>query len=133
MKILGVDHIGIAVSKIDDYFPLYEKGLGLKITKAESIPDSNLKIAFLDLGNILLELIEPTSPDSTIAKFITKRGPGIHHFCIQVEDIEEALAHFNKICYEMIDNHPRKGEDGSRIAFISPKSFGGVLIELKQV
>jgi len=133
MKILGVDHIGIAVNKIDDSYPKYQKGFGLSLEKTEFIPDKNLKIGFLDMGNIHIELIEPTSADSTIAKFIEKRGPGIHHFCILVDNIEESLAQFKNIGYEMIDSCPRQGAAGSKIAFVHPGSFDGVLIELKQI
>jgi methylmalonyl-CoA/ethylmalonyl-CoA epimerase len=132
MKILGIDHIGIAVKNLESAFAAYEKGFGLKLEGVELIPDRNLKIGFLDMGNTHVELIEPTSADAAIAKFIEKRGEGIHHICVRVDNIEEALAHFKNIGYELIDNEPRSGAAGTKIAFIHPRSFGGVLIELKQ-
>jgi methylmalonyl-CoA/ethylmalonyl-CoA epimerase len=132
MKILGVDHIGIAVKNLELAFAAYEKGFGLKLGGVELIPDRKLKIGFIDMGNTHVELIESTSPDTPIAKFIEKNGEGIHHYCLRVDNIEEALAHFKNIGYELIDKEPRVGAAGTKIAFIHPRSFGGVLIELKQ-
>jgi methylmalonyl-CoA/ethylmalonyl-CoA epimerase len=133
MKIIGVDHIGIAVNNIEKAFEAYRQGFGLELEGIEQIKDRNLRIGFLDMGNTHIELIEPTSIDSTIAKFIESRGEGLHHYCIRVDNINEALTHFNNFGYELIDKVPREGAAGSKIAFIHPKSFGGVLIELKEI
>ena len=133
MKIIGIDHIGIAVKEIGKAAGFYENVLGLPIAGEEAIADRQLKIAFLETGNARLELIEPTSDDSTIAKFLANRGEGIHHFCLLVDDIEQALQEMSQKGYRLIDETPRQGAEGSKIAFIHPSTAGGVLIELKQL
>jgi methylmalonyl-CoA/ethylmalonyl-CoA epimerase len=138
MKILGIDHIGIAVNNIDKVMGFYNRALGLNLSGTEEITDGHLKVGFIDIGDksfsemTRIELIEPTSSESTIAKFIAKRGEGIHHFSFQVDDIEEALKRLSKEGFELIDEKPRRGAAGSKIAFVHPKSTGGVLIELKE-
>lgn len=139
MKILGIDHIGIAVNNIEKVMDFYNRALGLRLGNIEEIPDRQLKIGFIDIGGrspsemTKIELVEPTSSESTVAKFIAKRGEGIHHLCFQVDDIEEALKRLSKEGFELIDKLPRRGAADSKIAFIHPKSTGGVLIELKQL
>ena len=133
MKIIGIDHIGIAVKEIGKAAGFYENVLGLPIAGEEAIVDRQLKIAFLETGNARLELIEPTSDDSTIAKFLANRGEGIHHFCLLVDDIEQALQEMSQKGYRLIDETPRQGAEGSKIAFVHPSTAGGVLIELKQL
>lgn len=133
MKILGIDHIGIAVKNIGGAAGFYDNALGLHIAGEEIIADRHLKIAFLETGNGRLELIEPTSEESTIAKFLANRGEGIHHFCLLVDDIEQALQEMSQKGYRLIDKTPRHGAEGSKIAFIHPSAAGGVLIELKQL
>lgn len=133
MKIIGIDHIGIAVKEIGKAAGFYENVLGLPIAGEEAIADRQLKIAFLETGNARLELIEPTSDDSTIAKFLANRGEGIHHFCLLVDDIEQALQEMSQKGYRLIDETPRQGAEGSKIAFVHPSTAGGVLIELKQL
>jgi methylmalonyl-CoA/ethylmalonyl-CoA epimerase len=138
MKILGIDHIGIAVNNIDKVMGFYNRALGLNLSGTEEITDGHLKVGFIDIGDksfsemTRIELIEPTSSESTIAKFIAKRGEGIHHFSFQVDDIEKALKRLSKEGFELIDEKPRRGAAGSKIAFVHPKSTGGVLIELKE-
>ena len=139
MKILGIDHIGIAVNDIEKMLGFYIRTLGLRFGGIEEIPDRYLKVGFIDnsesspSAKTRIELIEPTSPESTVAKFIAKRGEGIHHLCFHVDDIEEAIGQLVKGGFELIDKIPRRGAENSKIAFIHPKSTGGVLIELKQL
>jgi len=133
LKILGIDHIGIAVKDIRRAARFYDEALDLPIAGEEKIEDRQLNIAFLETGNARLELIEPTSADSTIAKFLANRGEGIHHFCLLVDDIEQALKEMAAKGYRLIDETPRRGAAGSKIAFIHPSAAGGVLIELKQL
>jgi methylmalonyl-CoA/ethylmalonyl-CoA epimerase len=138
MKILGIDHIGIAVNNIDKVMGFYNRALGLELSGIEEITDGHLKVGFIDVGDrsasdmTKIELIEPTSSESVVAKFIAKNGEGIHHVCFEVDDIEVALSHLSKEGFELIDNKPRRGAAGSKIAFVHPKSTGGVLIELKE-
>ncbi len=133
MKIIGVDHIGIAVKNINRAMDFYRRGLGLDLGGIEDIPDRNLKVGFINIGSTKIELIESTSDDSAIAKYIAKKGEGIHHICLLVDDIAEALTHFKSEGFELIDSHPRGGAEGSKVAFVHPKAAGGVLIELKQI
>lgn len=132
MKVLGVDHIGIAVKKIEDSMKFYEEGLDLKLAGIEQIPERHLKVGFIETGDARIELIESTSDESAIAGFIAGRGEGIHHICLKVDDIEAALEQMKRKGYKLIDEVPKAGAEGSRVAFIHPKSAGGVLIELKQ-
>jgi len=133
MQILGIDHIGIAVNSIADAVDFYQRALGLKLDRTEAIPERHIRIGFIDTGSTQLELIEPTSNESVIAKFIASRGEGIHHFCLRVDDLAGALAVLKDQGYELIDPEPRQGAAGSRIAFVHPRAAGGVLIELKEV
>ena len=125
-----ISHIGIAVRQIIDSLPFYKEVLGL-----ESVPldDSDgARIAGLAAGDSLVELLEPEQADSPIAKFIAKRGPGIHHICFSVDDLAGTLARCRAKGLRLIDDTPRRGADGSLIAFLHPESTGGVLVELTQ-
>lgn len=139
MKILGLDHIGIAVESIEKAMEFYHKALGLTLDGVEEIADRHLKIGFINTkndssaDNTRIELIEPTSTGTTISNFIKKRGEGIHHLCFLVDDIEEALERMRAEGFRLIDNRPQIGASGSRIAFLHPKTAGGVLIELKEI
>ena len=133
MKILGIDHIGIAVKNINQSMDFYRRGLGLELGGIEEIPDRDLKAGFIDVGATKIELIESTSDNSAIGKYIAKKGEGIHHICLLVDNIAKALEHFKSEGFELIDSQPRGGAEGSKIAFIHPKAAGGVLIELKQL
>ena len=132
MKVKGIDHIGIAVKKIDQAMDFYRKGLHLELGGREDIPERHLKVGFVETGNTRLELIESTSDESAIAKYIAKKGEGIHHICLVVDNIDEALDQMKEEGFALIDNEPKPGAQGSRIAFVHPKSSGGVLIELKE-
>jgi methylmalonyl-CoA/ethylmalonyl-CoA epimerase len=132
MKILGVHHIAIAVDDLKDYSSIFEKLFGLKTGPVETNPANRISLSFLDLQNSKLEFIKPLDDDSPIAKFLSKRGPGIHHFCLLVDDIHAAIDEMKSKNVRMIDDKPRQGAGGSLIAFIHPDSAGGILIELKQ-
>ena len=133
MKVLGVDHIGITVSNIAKAMNFYNNGLGLKLGEIEEIKDRQLRIGFIDTGSTKIELIEPTSDDSTVAEFISRRGEGIHHICFKVDNLAKALQHMKNKGFDLIDSKPRNGAGGSKIAFVHPKSAAGVLIELKEL
>jgi len=130
MKILTLDHIGIAVEKIDAALPVWEGVLGLPLHGIEEVADQRVKTAFLPLGESEIELLEPTDPEGPIGKFIAAKGQGVHHVAFRVANIEEALAELKAKGVRLIDETPRYGAGGARIAFIHPKATGGVLVEL---
>ncbi len=132
MKILGIEHIGIAVDSFEQDAPFWR--LLLKNIKniTEEVKDQKVKTEIFDTGQGKIELLEAMSPDSPIAKFIEKRGMGIHHICLQVEDINQAIMELIDIGIELIDKIPRIGAEGYLIAFIHPRSTGGVLVELAE-
>ena len=126
-----LDHIGIAVKSIDAAKQIYED-LGLRIEHFETVETQKVRTAFLSVGDSNLELLEPTSADSTIAKYIEKRGEGIHHICLRVENIEEHLARLKERGYRLINDAPVPGAHGCRVAFLHPAAGNGVLIELSE-
>jgi methylmalonyl-CoA/ethylmalonyl-CoA epimerase len=123
-------HIGIAVRSLEEMLPFYRDVLGLDDVPLDDADGA--RIAGLTAGESLVELLAPGSPESPIAKFIATRGPGIHHLCFAVPDLDAALARCTRAGLRLIDATPRKGADGKRIAFLHPKSTGGVLVELTQ-
>ena len=126
-----LDHIGIAVSSIDQAVGVYE-ALGLKETRRELVGSQAVRTAFLPIGDTRLELLEPVGPDSPVAKFLAKRGPGIHHVCFAVPDLEGALADLRDRGFRLVDESPVPGADGRRVAFLHPSAGQGVLIELSE-
>ena len=131
MNISHIEHLGIAVKSLDEAIPYYENILGLKCYSIEEVPDQKVKTAFFKVGQTKIELLEPTSEDSTIAKFIEKRGEGIHHLAFAIEDgVANALAEVEAKGVRLIDKAPRKGAEGLNIAFLHPKSTCSVLTEL---
>ena len=132
MKAMKIGHIGIAVNKIDEVLPFYREGLGLTEIHFEEVPSQKVRVAVCPLGESRLELVEATSPDSPIAAFLAKRGPGIHHIALEVEKIEPMIEQLKAKGYRLIDEVPRIGAEGKKIAFIHPQSSSGVLIELSQ-
>jgi methylmalonyl-CoA/ethylmalonyl-CoA epimerase len=132
MKIIGIDHIAIAVNNIKVTAEYFNRAFGIGLSGTEKIPDRFLEIGMLDLNNTKVELVEGKSPETTIAKYIAKKGEGIHHICVQVDNIDEVLAHLKSRGFNLIDEKPRSGAEGARIAFVHPSSFGGILIELKE-
>ncbi|HDD35981.1 MAG TPA: methylmalonyl-CoA epimerase [Archaeoglobus veneficus] len=123
-----IDHIGIAVSNLDEAIELYKK-LGFEVKEVEEVAEQKVKVAMLPVGESKIELLEATSKDSAIAKFIEKRGEGIHHIAINVEDIEKALENAKNEGLKLIDEKPRVGAGGKKVAFVHPKSTKGVLLE----
>ncbi|MGI5853033.1 MAG: methylmalonyl-CoA epimerase [Bacillota bacterium] len=127
-----IEHIGIAVKSIEESLPFYTEVLGLELLGIEEVPDQKLRVAFLKIGQSNIELLEPTSPDATVAKFLENRGPGIHHIAFAVDDVAKELEAVKSRGIRVIDETPRIGAHGAKIAFLHPKSGGGVLIELCQ-
>jgi len=125
-----ISHIGIAVTSIDEALPFYTEVLGLEFEGTEVVEEQKVKVAFLAIGESRIELLEPTAPDSPVAKFLEKHGPGVHHLAYQVEGLEERLAALKGQGVRLIDETPRTGAHHTRIAFLHPKASGGVLTEL---
>lgn len=130
MELTHIEHIGIAVKSIEEQLPYYEGVLGLKCYNIETVEDQKVKTAFFRIGQTKIELLEPTSEESTIAKFIEKRGEGIHHIAFATENLNEALQEIEAKGVRLIDTQPRAGAEGLNIAFLHPKSTGSVLTEL---
>lgn len=128
--ILKIDHLGIAVKDMTEAKRAYE-ALGFKIEAEHDVPTEKVKTAFITVGESHLELLEPTDPSSVIAKFLEKRS-GLHHICVLVDDIEKSMAEMKAAGAQLLDETPRIGAGGCRVAFIHPKSAAGVLLELKQ-
>jgi methylmalonyl-CoA/ethylmalonyl-CoA epimerase len=128
-----INHIGIAVKSLDDAIPFYRDNLGMAFAGIEEVPEQKVRVAMLVVGESKIELLEPTATDSPVAIFIEKNGAGIHHVAYEVDDIENAIAKLLSGGARMIDEKPRCGAHGTRIAFIHPKSSGGVLTELCQI
>lgn len=125
-----IDHIGIAVANLDEALKFYEDILGIKCTGTEVVEEQKVKTAFLPIGDTEVELLESTDKEGPIAKFIEKKGQGIQHIAYRVENIEKALEEVKAKGIKLIDEKPRKGAGGAKIAFLHPKSTFGVLIEL---
>jgi methylmalonyl-CoA/ethylmalonyl-CoA epimerase len=128
--IKGLDHIGIAVKKLDDALEIYERILGLKVEKIRDFEEQRVKIAFLLAGETKIELLEPTDKEGPVARFIEKRGEGVHHLAFIVTDIEAALQRMKDKGIAVVDEKPRIGAEGFKIAFLHPKSTKNVLVEL---
>jgi methylmalonyl-CoA epimerase len=125
-----IDHIAIAVSSMSDALETFERLYGLTPDHTEAIPSDNVTEAMLPVGDTHLQLLEPSDAESTVAKFIEKRGQGLHHIAIRVDDIEATLAHLKREGAELLDEEPRIGGGGHRVAFVHPKTTNGILIEL---
>ena len=130
MKILKIDHLGIAVNSIEDGKNLWTDALGLSFEGAETVEEQKVTTAFFPVGESEVELLESTSPDGPVAKFLEKKGQGVHHVAFRVENIEAALAELKEKGIRLIDETPRKGAGGAKIAFLHPKATNGVLVEL---
>jgi methylmalonyl-CoA/ethylmalonyl-CoA epimerase len=130
VKVLKIDHLGIAVPSLDAAVRAYE-ALGFAVESTHEVPTEKVRAAFLPVGESRLELLEPTDPSSVIARFLEKRS-GLHHVCVLVPDIEKALADLKSRGVPLIDEVPRPGAGGCRVAFLHPRAAGGVLLELKE-
>jgi methylmalonyl-CoA/ethylmalonyl-CoA epimerase len=128
-----VEHIGVAVASIEKSIHVFRDLLGIPLEKVYESEAIKTKIAFFPLGGCTIELIEPMDPESPAAKFIQKRGEGIHHICLGVENVEAALRDFEAKGIELLNKTPRRTQDGRLIAFLNPKSTHGVLIELEEI
>lgn len=125
-----IAHIGIAVRDLDEALRLYHETLGLPLHGRETVESDRVTVAFLPAGDTELELLEATDPESPVARFIEKRGEGIHHIALEVDDVAESLKTLHDRGYRLIDEVPRIGAGGARVAFVHPRSTSGVLIEL---
>ncbi len=128
-----IDHIGIAVQDLEAALAPYVEGLGMEVDHVEEVPTERVRIAMLPIGETNLELLEPQDPESAIAKFIERKGQGIHHIAIAVDDVEASLESLKAAGVRLIDEQPRPGAGGTRVAFAHPKGFNGVLVELVEV
>jgi len=127
-----IDHIGVAVEEIEPAIELYRDGMELQVAHREVVAEQGVEAVLLDVGENHVELLAPLSADTPVGKFLAKKGPGLHHIAYQVVDIEEALASCRRAGLELIDEQPRTGIRGSRVAFMHPRSTGGVLTEIVQ-
>jgi methylmalonyl-CoA/ethylmalonyl-CoA epimerase len=127
-----IAHIGVAVRRLDEAIPFYRDVLGLEYLGTEEVPDQKIRTALFRVGESLIEVLESTSPDGPVGKFIEKNGEGIHHLCLQVEDASRALARAKEKGVRLIDETPRPGAHGMKIGFLHPKSTFGVLTEFAQ-
>jgi methylmalonyl-CoA/ethylmalonyl-CoA epimerase len=125
-----IDHIGIATDGLDEAAMFWREALGLEAPETEEVADQKVRVAMLPIGESRIELLEATSEDSPISKFLQKRGPGIHHIAVRIDDIRAALAQLKAKGARLIDEEPRVGAGGCLVAFVHPSSAGGVLLEL---
>jgi methylmalonyl-CoA epimerase len=128
LKTTKINHLGVAVQDIEATRQIYE-AMGLEITEIIDVPEQKVRVAFIPIGESTIELVQPTDPDSTVARYLQKWGPGLHHLALGVEDIHESLSELRQHGSRLIDEMPRQGAEG-QIAFLHPKSTDGVLIEL---
>lgn len=127
-----IDHIAIAVKNLDEEIARYRDVLGLEFRGSEVVPEQKVRVAFFRVGGVAIELLEPLSADSPISAFIEKKGGGLHHLSLEVDDVQAEIDRLQAGQVQMLDRQPRAGAHGARIAFAHPKSFSGVLIELSQ-
>ena len=132
MKPTVVDHIGVAVKDLQKALAFWENSLGIPCVRVEEVTEQKVRTAFLPVGDTEIELLEPTSDESPVAKFLEKKGEGIHHIALRVENLEAALEDLKAQGVQLIDTTPRYGAGGARIAFVHPKATGGVLLELSE-
>lgn len=127
-----IDHIAIAVENLDEEIKRYRDVLGLEFHGEETVADQKVRVAFFEVGGVHIELTQPTEEDSPVGKYIAKKGPGIHHIAFETDNLVNQLADFQEKGVQLIDKEPRIGAGGALIAFAHPKSFPGVLVELKE-
>jgi methylmalonyl-CoA/ethylmalonyl-CoA epimerase len=127
-----IDHVGVAVDDIDAALSLYRDSLGMPLVHRETVPEQGVEAVLLDVGDAHVELLQPLGPETAVGKFLASRGPGLHHIAYRVENVEETLNALAAAGLRLIDEHPRTGIRGSRVAFVHPASTGGVLTEIVQ-
>ena len=131
--IKSINHIAIIVPELEGALEFWEGALGLKLARTESVPEEGVDVAFLPIGGSNVELLKPTVADTGVARFLEKRGPGIHHMCFEVDDIEATMEQLRAHNVQLINEQPQEGHGGRKYAFVHPKSTGGVLVELYQL
>ncbi|OUM92942.1 MAG: methylmalonyl-CoA epimerase [Caldibacillus debilis] len=131
-EVKGVDHIGIAVRSLEEALPFYTGVLPFKLVKMETVESEQVRVAFLDAGNCKIELLEPAGEDGPVAKFLEKRGEGIHHVAFETDSIHQTIQQLAERGARMVSAEPKEGASGALVAFIHPKSAGGVLYEVCQ-
>ena len=129
----GIDHLGIAVRSLEEGLRIWRDALGLPAGVPETVEEQGVRTIFLPVGGTRLELLEPTGPDTPVGRFLERHGPGMHHVCFRVPDLEAALERLKRSGVRLIDGEPRAGAGGARIAFVHPAGTGGLLVELKEV
>ena len=129
---MKLDHIGLATNTVEDGLALWRDVLGLEVDATEEIVEQGVRVAMLAIGDTHVELLEPLSPESPVGRFLSKRGPGIHHIAVEVKDIRASLAEFKQRGARLIDETPRVGARGCLVAFIHPATTNGILLELVQ-
>jgi methylmalonyl-CoA/ethylmalonyl-CoA epimerase len=125
-----IDHLGIAVSALEESLAFYKDALGLSHSRTEVVEDQGVRVALLRAGESRIELLEPTAADTPVGRFISKRGEGLHHICFEVEDLNARLVQLRLSGVRPLDGYPRKGAEGGLVAFLHPSTAGGVLVEL---
>jgi methylmalonyl-CoA/ethylmalonyl-CoA epimerase len=133
MKPTKINHIALGVSDMKAALKFWHQALGLELERIEEVPQEQAKVAFLPIGDTEIELVEPTTDDSGLAKFLAQRGPSMNHICLEVEDIRAMMTHLRSLGIELINQEPQTRDDGKLYAFIHPKSAHGVLVELYQL
>lgn len=128
-----INHIAILVPDLEEGTGFWAEALGLPVSKVEEVPEQQVRVAFLPVGDSTIELLEPTDDSSGVARYLEKKGPGLHHICLEVDDIETTLQRLKEANVQLIDEEPRAGHDGIRLAFIHPKATGGTLVELYEM
>ncbi len=129
-RVLRINHIGLATESIADALKVFGDGLGLAVSGEDEVPGDNVRVVFAPVGESRFEFLEPVGAEGPLHKFLEKRGPGIHHICLEVEDLSGMLQHLDALGIELIDREPRPGAHGTMVAFIHPKSANGILVEL---
>jgi methylmalonyl-CoA epimerase len=132
LKVKKVEHLGIAVPNLEEAARFYQQALGLPLEGVENIEGQKVRVGFFPVGESRIELVEPAAPDSPISKFLEKKGAGLHHICLEVEDLNAALEELKAKGVRLIDSEPRPGAHGYNIAFVHPQSASGVLLELTE-
>jgi len=127
-----IEHIGIAVKSLEESVPIFERLLGVPCYRIEEVSEQEVRTAFFEIGGAKLELLESTSPEGPVGKFVARRGEGVHHIALAVADLAATLKELNAAGVQLVDSEPRKGAEGSAMAFIHPRSTHGVLVELCQ-
>jgi methylmalonyl-CoA/ethylmalonyl-CoA epimerase len=133
MKATGINHLALVVEDLDESIQFWSGTLGLKLARVEQVEAEGARVAFLPIGSSQIELVEPTQSDTGLDRFLKKRGPGFHHVCLEVKDLQASMDHLKEHGVELINPTPTRGADGRLYAFIHPHSAGGVLLELYQL